>query len=168
VFGNAIGAGSSVHVQTGETDPVVRLVIEVEEFIREAEAVFDAVIRYELSDHDYPTKVVTTTDGWSFDVPVGPIPVRPGDVEALAGVDRALVGVRAEAVRTAALMPDLEAHVSRVLTACTDVRRFCVSIDVDDDGKPDSFYPKYQRELKEAKRAFKEAAAELRLGRTEQ
>ncbi|WP_331719952.1 hypothetical protein [Streptomyces sp. NBC_00147] len=155
-------AGTRLHEQTGETDPVVRLVTQVGEFIREADAAFDAVVRHERSDHHYPTRTVTSEDGWSFDVPVGPVPADPTDVEALAGVDRALVGVRAEANRTAALMPDLETHVSHVLAACTDARRFCVSIDHDDDGRPDSLYPRSLRSLKKAVCAFKETAARRR------
>ncbi|MFE7030785.1 hypothetical protein ACFU9Y_10795 [Streptomyces sp. NPDC057621] len=157
------GSASSSDVQMRETDPVVRLVTQAGEFMREADRVFDAVARYELSSrHDYPTKTVTTADGWSFDVPVGPVPADPKDVEALAEVDRALVGVRADAERTATLMPGLERHVSRVLAACTDVRRSCVSIDHDDDGRPDGSYPKDLLRLTGALNEFKEVAAALR------
>ncbi|MGW4438006.1 hypothetical protein ACWELO_19965 [Streptomyces sp. NPDC004596] len=157
------GSAPSSDVQMGETDPVVRLVTQAGEFMREADRVFDAVARYELSPpHDYPTKTVTTTEGWSFDVPVGPVPADPKDVGALAEVDRALVGVRADAERTATLIPGLESHVSRVLAACTDVRRSCVSIDHDHDGRPDSSYPGDLLKLTGALNEFKEVAAALR------
>ncbi|GHH24787.1 hypothetical protein [Streptomyces rubradiris] len=160
------GFGSSApssDVRIGETDPVVRLVTQAGEFMREADRVFDAVARYELSPRRaYPTKTVTTADGWSFDVPVGPVPADPKDVEALAEVDRALVGVRADAERTATLMPGLESHVRRVLAACTDVRRSCVRIDHDDDGRPDSSYPKDLLNLREALNEVKAVAAALR------
>ncbi|WNO76947.1 hypothetical protein [Streptomyces sp. AM8-1-1] len=153
----------SSDIQMGEADPVVRLVTQAGEFMREAGRVFDAVARYELSPRrDYPTKTVTTADGWSFDVPVEPVPADPKDVEALAEVDRALVGVRVDAERTATLMPCLESHVSRVLAACTDVRRSCVSIDHDDEGRPDSSYPADLRKLTGALDEFKEVAAVLR------
>ncbi|MFE5512251.1 hypothetical protein ACFQ9J_16860 [Streptomyces sp. NPDC056529] len=151
-------------MQTGETDPVVRLVIGVGKFTREADAAFAAVVRYDLLDHNYPTRAVTSADGWSFDIPVGPVPVDPRDLEALAEVDRTLVELRTEAVRTAALMPGLEGHVSRVLAACTNVRRFCTYLDHDDDGRTDSLYPECVRRLEEAVNVFKEAAAGLRRG----
>lgn len=84
------GSGPSSDVQMGERGPVVRLVTQARQFMREADRVFDAVSRYELSPRrDYPTKTVTTADGWSFDVSVGPVPADPTDVEALAEVDRA-------------------------------------------------------------------------------
>lgn len=57
----------------------------------------------------------------------------------------------------------LESQVSRVLAACTSARRSCVSIDHDDDGQPDSSYPKDLLRLTEALNMFKEAAAALRL-----
>ncbi|MEU6655675.1 hypothetical protein ABZ904_41475 [Streptomyces sp. NPDC046900] len=162
------GSGGSVPSSTvpmRETDPVVRLVTQAGEFMREADRVFAAVVQREHSPRrDYPTKTVTTPDGWSFDVPVGPVPAGPTDVEALAEVDRALVGVRADAERTATLMPGLESHVSGVLVACTDVRRSCVSITHDDDGRPDSSYPADLLKLTGALNEFKEVAAALRRG----
>ncbi|MCZ4604452.1 hypothetical protein O3S80_11985 [Streptomyces sp. Lzd4kr] len=159
------GSGPSSDVQMGERDPVVRLVTQARQFMREADRVFDAVSRYELSPRrDYPTKTVTTADGWSFDVSVGPVPADPTDVEALAEVDRALVGVRADAERAATLMPGLESHVKCVLAACTDVRRSCVRIDHDDDGRPGISYSEDLRKLTGTLDEFMDVAAALRRG----
>lgn len=158
------GSAPSSGGQTGEADPVVRLVTQVGEFMREAHNVAEAVARYELSPRrDYPTKTVTV-DGWTYDVPVEPVPANPRDVEELAWVDRALVGVRAEADCTATRIPGLENHVRRVLAACNDLRGSCVSIDFDDDGRPESFYPRDLLRLEDALTAFKGEAAALRGG----
>ncbi len=73
-----------------------------------------------------------------------------------------MVTVRAEAVRTAALMPGVEGGASRILAACVEVRTWCVLIDFDDDGTPFSFYPQHMRELESEVTAFKVAAVALR------
>ncbi|MFF7890218.1 hypothetical protein ACH40F_58400 [Streptomyces sp. NPDC020794] len=159
--GSAPSSGAAP--ETEEKDPVVRLVTQVGEFMREADRVVDAVIQHELSPRrDFPTKTVTV-GGWTFDVPVEPV-ADPRDVAELAWLDRALVGVRDAAECTATLIPGLENHVRWVLEACNELRGSCVLIDYDDDGRPESFYPRDLLRLEDALTAFKEGAAALRGG----
>ncbi|MFJ8563026.1 hypothetical protein ACIRD0_37310 [Streptomyces microflavus] len=144
-----------------QDDLVVGLVGQVEEFMLEADRVFIAVARYETEPPVYATQRVTDGHGWFFDVPVRPTEAAsdPKDVEALSELDGALVGVRTDAKRAATLMPHLDIYVTDVLTACNDIRRSCVYIHIDDEGRPDSDYPARLQDLKRALGAFKEAAA---------
>lgn len=139
----------------------MRLVTQARQFMREADRVFDAVSRYEL-----PPSRLSDADsddgGWLVLRSVGPVPADPTAVEALAEVDRALVGVRADAERAATLIPGLESHVKCVLAACTDVRRSCVRID--DDGRPDISYSEDLRKLTVTLDEFMDVGAALRCG----